>query len=159
VAGKISGAFLTAFVLSLPPLFAIKRFFGIEARFAEIVSGLASHLALGGIFAAACTGLFLLLRRDQPDFDGYLATLFVIASIAGVLISRARSRVKWLAPLPALMSISLFLSVLAQSAWAYQPYMDPDSPTLFQQKVEWFAGDKRQMLEEMVVWLGGSSDR
>jgi hypothetical protein len=159
VAAKVSGAFLTAFLLSLPPLFAIKRFFGIEARFAEIVSGFGSHLALGGIFAAASTGLFVLLRRDQPDFDGFLAVSIIVASIAGVLISRARSRVKWLAPLPAIMAVSLFLSLLAQSAWAYRPYMDPKSPTLFQARLEWFAGEERERLERTVLWLGGSERR
>jgi hypothetical protein len=33
--------------------------------------------------------------------------------------------------------------------------MDPKSPTLFQAKMEWFAGDKREWLEEVVVELGG----
>ena len=159
VAGKVSGAFLTAFLLCLPPLFAIKRFFEIEATFARIVSGFGSHLALGGIFAAASTGLFLLLRRGTADFDGWLAVMFIFCSIVGVLISRARSKVKWLSPLPAIMSVSLFLSLLGQSAWAYRPYMDPHSPTLFQEKLEWFTGEQRGWLEEMVLLVGGSERR
>jgi hypothetical protein len=159
VAGKVAGAFLTAFVLCLAPLYSIKRFFEIEAPFSEIVSGFGSHLALGGIFTAAGAGLYLLLSTADHNLNGALAAGFVIASIAGVLICRAKSPVKWLRPFPALVAVSLFASLLAQSAWAFRPYLDPHSPTLFQARLEWFAGEKREMLEQVVIELGGRQER
>jgi hypothetical protein len=155
VSAKVAGIFLTAFVLSLPPIYAIKKFFDVEAKFADIVSVFAGHLALGAIFAAAGTGVFHLLRRGEIDFDGGLAVAFIGAAIAGVLICRARRPIKWLAPLPAAMTVFLFLGLLAQSAWAFRPYMDPESPTLFQAKLEWFAGAKRSELEKVIVAIGG----
>lgn len=155
VAAKIAAVFLTAFVLSLPPLFALKKFFEVEAPFGQIVSVFAGHLALGGIFVAAGAGLFLLLRRGQIDFDGYLAVGLIVAAIVGVLVCRARSPLKWLSPVPAMFAVTLFLSLLCQSGWAFRPYMDPNSPTLFQAKLEWFAGSERHSLERLVLALAG----
>jgi hypothetical protein len=159
VAAKIAGVFLTAFVLSLPPLFALKRFFDVEVPFGEIVSVFAGHLALGGIFVSAGAGLFLLLRRGDVDFDGMLALGLIGFAIVGVLVCRARSPLKWLSPLPAALAVTLFLSLLSQSGWAFRPYMDRDSPTLFQAKLEWFAGENRDSLERTVLMLGGKQKR
>jgi hypothetical protein len=159
VALKVTGAFLTAFVLSLPPLFAIKRFFGIEAGFAAIVSGFAGSLALGGVFTAASAGLFVLLRRGEVDFDGALSVLFVALAFAGVLIGARRRKWLHLGGLPLVLAVGLYVSLLGQSAWAYRPYMDPASPTLFQEKVEWFTGGDRRWLERIVLELGGKRER
>lgn len=159
VAAKIAGVFLTAFLLSLPPLYALKKFFDVEASFAQIVSVFAGHLALGGIFISAGAGVFLLLRRGEIDFDGMLAIGLIAASVIGVLICRARSSMKWLSPLPAMLAVTLFLSLLCQSGWAFRPYMDPQSPTLFQAKLEWFAGRQRSDLERVVLFLGGKAKR
>jgi hypothetical protein len=156
VALKIAGIFLTAFVLSLAPLFALKKFFDVEAPFAQIVSVFAGHLALGGIFVSAGAGLFLLLRRGDIDFDGMLAIGLIAASVLGVLVCRARSPLKWLTPVPAMLAVTLFLSLLCQSGWAFRPYMDPHSSTLFQARLEWFAGENRESLERLVIALGGS---
>src|SRR5262245_8008132 len=86
VAGKIAAMFLVAFILSLPPLYSLKRFFDADVEFAPIVSAFASHLALGGIFVSAAAGIFLLLRRGDIDFDGTLAIGFVAAAVLGVMV-------------------------------------------------------------------------
>lgn len=159
VAGKVAAAFLTAFILSLPPLFALKKFFDVEAPFANIVSVFGGHLALGGIFLAAGSGLFLLLEKNDPNFDGLLAAGFIAAALAGVLICRAKSSFRWLAPLPASLATALFLALLCQSGWAFRPYLDPHEPTLFHAKAEWFTGESRRDLERLVVELGGEGKR
>lgn len=152
---KVAAVFLTTFVLSLPPLFALKRFFEVEAPFAGLVSVMARHLALGGVFLSAGAGLFVLLRRGDVDFDGLLAVSFVGLALAGVLIVRAKEAIGWLPAVPAALSVGLFLALLCQGAWAFRPYMDPASPTLFQAKLEWFAGENRGALERLIVDLAG----
>jgi hypothetical protein len=46
--------------------------------------------------------------------------------------------------------------MLAQSAWALRPYMDPNAPTLFAAKTEWFSGPGRAQLEDAIRKLGAS---
>jgi hypothetical protein len=155
VAAKVAGAFLTAFLLCLPPLYALSKFFEVETPFANIVSVFGGHLALGGIFVATGAGLFLLLRRNEVDFDGMLAAGFIALAVIGVLICRARSSFKWLTPLPAALATVLFLALLCQSGWAFRPYLDPENPTLFHAKAEWFTGESRRDVERLVLLLGG----
>lgn len=157
VGGKVALAFLLAFVLVLAPLYALMRFFEVEIAFGKIVGEFARHLALGGIFAASFAGLFWLVRRGDPAFDGALTLGFVALILIAVLLFRARNGVRWLPPFPALLAVTLFLGVLAQSAWALRPYMDPHAPTLFEAKAEWFDGPGRAQLEDAIRKLGAST--
>jgi hypothetical protein len=157
VGGKLALAFLLAFVLALAPLYALTRFFEVEIAFGKLVGAFARHLALGGIFAASFAGLFWLVRRGDPAFDGALTLGFVALILIAVLLFRARGGVRWLPPFPALLAVTLFLGMLAQSAWALRPYMDPRAPTLFEAKVEWFNGRGRAQLEHAIRTLGSSN--
>jgi hypothetical protein len=159
VVGKVALAFLLAFVLALAPLYSLKRFFEVEIAFGKIVGELARHLAIGGIFAASFAGLFWLVRRGDPAFDGALTLGFVALILVAVLFFRARAGVRWLPPFPALLAVALFLGMLAQSAWALRPYMDPRAPTLFEAKAEWFGGPGRAQLEDTIRRLGSSPPR
>jgi hypothetical protein len=159
VGGKVALAFLLAFVLALAPLYALTRFFEVEIPFGKLVGEFARHLALGGIFAASFAGLFWLVRRGEPAFDGALTLAFVALILVAVLLFRARRGVRWLPPFPALLAVTLFLGVLAQSAWALRPYMDPQAPTLFEAKAEWFGGPGRAQLEDAIRKLGSSNQR
>jgi hypothetical protein len=156
VGGKVALAFLIAFVLSLAPLYALTRFFAVEIVFGTLVGAFARHLALGGIFAASFAGPFWLVRRGDPMFDSVLAIGFVALTLITVLVFRARGGVRWLPPFPALLAVTLFLGMLAQSAWALRPYMDPRAPTLFEAKIEWFNGPGRAQLEDTIRALGSS---
>lgn len=157
VGSKVALAFLLAFVLALAPLYALTRFFEVKTAFGEIVGAFAHHLALGGIFAASFAGLFWLVRRGDPAFDGALTLGFLALILIAVLVFRARSGVRWLPPFPALLAVTLFLGMLAQSAWALRPYMDPHAPTLFAAKAEWFSGPGRAQLEDTIRKLGASN--
>ena len=97
------------------------------------------------------------MRRGDPAFDGALTLGFVALILVAVLLFRARGGVRWLPPFPALLAVTLFLGMLAQSAWALRPYMDPHAPTLFEAKAEWFAGPGRAQLEDAIRRLGSST--
>ncbi len=151
VAAKVSAAVLCAFVLSLAPLYALKRFFDVEIAFGTVVSACARYLALGGVFAAAAAGPFALARHGEPAFDGPLALVMLCLVLVAVLICAPRGRTQWLPPLPALLAVTLFLSLLGQSGWAFRPYMDPRSPTLFDAHAEWLTGHERAALEGTIL--------
>lgn len=159
VGGKVALAFVLAFALALAPLYALTRFFEVDVAFGKIVGEFARHLALGGIFAGSFAGLFWLVRRGDPTFDGLLTLAFVGLILIAVLVFRARGGVRWLPPFPALLAVTLFVGMLAQSAWALRPYMDPHAPTLFEARAEWFAGPARTRLEEAIRTLGSSHQR
>jgi hypothetical protein len=146
---KLAAAFLLTFVVILGPLYALQRFFEVEVPFAKIIGAFARHLALGGIFAAALAGVYGLLRRGEPQFDGVVALSCIIGLIGAVLACRRRGQV-WLPKVPASLAVILFLSVLAQSAWAFRPYLDPGGPTLFASRTEWLTGQERQGLEHLI---------
>lgn len=146
---KLAAAFLLTFVVILGPLYALQRFFEVNVPFAKIIGAFARHLALGGIFAAALAGVYGLLRRGEAQFDGVVALCCVVGLIAAVLVCRQRGQV-WLPKVPATLAVFLFLSVLAQSAWAFRPYLDPRGPTLFASGTEWLTGHERQGMERFI---------
>jgi hypothetical protein len=157
VGAKVAAAFLAAFLLSLSPLFAIKRFYEVEETFANLVGAFARLMALGGIFAASAAGFFWLLRKNDPMFDGPLAIGFVVSIVIAALVVR-RGTVR-LPAFPRALAVVLFLGLLGQSAWAFRPYMDPAGPTLFEAQAGWFEGDGRRLLEGAIVRAAGVDAR
>ncbi len=83
-----------------------------------------------------------------------LAIGFVAVILLAVILVRRRSTANTLPLLPRVLAAILFVSLLAQSAWAFRPYMDPSGPTLFEAQAEWFGGEQRGMLERTIERLG-----
>ncbi|MBK8010175.1 MAG: hypothetical protein IPK13_02435 [Deltaproteobacteria bacterium] len=155
IALKIAGVFLATFVLSLAPIYALKRLFDVEARFGDLVSVIAAHFALVGVFASVAVGPFLLLRRGHADADGALAIAFLAASVLGSIVVRARAPRRWFTWRLTAVAVVLTVALLGQSAWALRPYMNPTHPTLFQARLEWFTGSNRRTAEDVILRLAG----
>lgn len=158
VALKVAGVFLATFVLSLAPIYALKRVFDVEAPFGDLVSVIASHFALVGVFASVAVGPFLLLKRGSADADGALAIAFLAASILGAVVVRARVPRRWFTWRLTAFTVVLAVALLGQSAWALRPYMDPSHPTLFQAQLEWFTGSNRRTAEDLILRIAGRGD-
>jgi hypothetical protein len=163
VAGKTAAAFLVAFVLTLGPLAALGRFFEIATPWATLVGAFARHLAVGGVLALCAAGPLTLFRTSRPEIDGLVALGCLALVVFGALALRARaarrSPLGWLPRLPAALAVLLFLGLLAQSGWAFRPYLDPRGDSLFGARTEWFGGEARAAVERAVRHLGGARSR